>query len=92
VSEPDLTAELDAAEAVVMHGVTTETEWGVRYKSASGEHAANYGSDEEGEKVARMAAADYRKLGGALVRRTVTYGPWEPAENHSAPLADVRED
>jgi hypothetical protein len=27
-----------------------------------------------------------------LVRRTVTYGPWEPAGNESAPVTPVRED
>ena len=28
--DPDLTAELDAAEAIVMGGASIETEWGVR--------------------------------------------------------------
>lgn len=62
----DLTAELDAAEAVV-------TEWGVRRPDlASG--VFNAGS----ERMARFLAADCGGT-GALVRRTVSYGPWEEA-------------
>ena len=76
--EPDLFAELDAAEAIVMGGATVETEWGVRYVSGSGhERVAWFGTDEEAEKIARRAAVDYRRMGGTLVRRTVTYSPWE---------------
>jgi hypothetical protein len=77
--EIDLTAELDAAEAIVMGRIeTVKTEWGARRPDlASG--VFNTGSDEDAEKLARLLAADQEKRGitGALVRRTVTYGPWE---------------
>jgi hypothetical protein len=72
--EPDLTAELDAAEDIAMgHAETVEVEWGVRRPDlASG--VFNAGN----ERMARFLAADCGGA-GALVRRTVTYGPWEEA-------------
>ena len=63
-----------------------ETEWGVRRPDlASG--VRNCGSDGDSEQFARFIAADQEKRGitGALVRRTVTYGPWEPV-NDSSPV------
>ena len=73
---PDLTAELDAAEAIVMGTATTETQWGVRTPSG---YVTRIGSDEEAAKMARTLAGDWEREGhpDALVRRTVTYGPWE---------------
>jgi hypothetical protein len=76
---PDLTSELDAAEEIVMgRAEAIETEWGVRRPDlASG--VRNCGSDGDSEQFARYIAADQEKRGitGALLRRTVTYGPWE---------------
>ncbi len=77
---PDLTAELDVAEDIVTGRVeAVVTEWGVR--SPSG-YVTRLGSDEEAGKVARELAEDYGREGspGALVRRTVTYGPWEESD------------
>jgi hypothetical protein len=75
VSEPDLTAELDAAEAVVMDDATVVTEWASR--DSSGRLFA-YGHDEF---IARSVVASRERHGlhDVLVRRTVTYGPWEEA-------------
>src|SRR5262249_51993619 len=59
----------------------TETEWGVRRPDlASG--VRNCGSDGDSEQFARFIAAGQEKRGitGALVRRTVTYGPWEEGD------------
>ena len=70
----DLTAELDAAEAIVMgQAETVVTEWASRDSSGS---LFIYGHDEF---VARtvIAARRRRALDDVLVRRTVTYGPWE---------------
>lgn len=75
---PDLTAELDAAEAIVMGGTeSVVTEWGVRRWEEGREHW--YGSDAESERVARAITRDHEKSGtpGVLIRRTVTYGPSE---------------
>ena len=57
---------------------TVATEWGIRRPDLfSG--VFNAGNDEDSEKVARDLAAEYEQKGitDALVRRTVTYGPWE---------------
>lgn len=73
---PDLSAELDAAEDIVMGRVSAvETEWGVRWQEGGLEQIDAYGSDEAGAR--RGAAGVYKRLDGALVRRTVTYGEWE---------------
>jgi len=81
---PDLTAELDAAEAIVIGGAeSVVTEWGVDCTDGRGEHRVNFGDGQygsEGEARA-MIGRDQRNGIGAhnvLVRRTVTYGPWEP--------------
>ena len=71
--EPDLTAELDAAEAIVMGGATVKTEWGMRHDDCLTD-VHDYGRDE---KAARQSVTDHARLNGRLVRRTVTYGPWE---------------
>jgi hypothetical protein len=84
--DTDLSTELDAAEEIVMGRVeTVRVEWGVRRLTRSGVSgnlryevfACGYG--EDGEKLARAAAADHQRVGnpGALRRRTVTYTPWE---------------
>jgi hypothetical protein len=80
--EPDLMAELDAAEAIVMGTVSAVvTEWGARRPDLAG-GVFNAGSDEGAERLARLIAADQERRGitGALVRRTVTYGEWEACE------------
>ena len=71
--EPDLTAELDEAEAIVMGRATVVTEWGMRHDGCLTD-VHDHGSDEKG---ARQSVADHARLNGRLVRRTVTYGPWE---------------
>lgn len=83
--EPDLMRELDEAEEIMTGRVeSVHTEWGVRYQSSGREHVATYGADEQ---TARMAAADYKRLGGTLVRCTVTRTPWEevPGDEQPAP-------
>jgi hypothetical protein len=71
----DLTAELDAAEDIVMgRAETVVTEWGmhVPYKRP---YVAPCRDEQEARRV---AATDLgRELGYTVVRRTVTYGPWE---------------
>lgn len=66
---PDLTAAEDIvtgrAEAVV-------TEWGIR-SGASG-RVWEYGTDEQRARKEQPLVYG----GGTLIRRTVTYGPWEP--------------
>ena len=81
---PDLTAELDAAEAIVMGGATVETEWGVRRPDLTG-GVFNAGSDEDAERLARLVASDQQQRGvhGALLCRTVTRGPWEEVPGDS---------
>lgn len=66
----DLTAEPDEAEALVLHDVTTETEWG--YRCQGGDCHVHY--CHGGEQVARHVAS---RRDAVAVRRTVTYGPWE---------------
>jgi hypothetical protein len=76
--EPDLMRELDEAEEIVTGRLeSVVTEWGVRYQCPPGlDQVDSWGSDEAD---ARRGAAGrgYGRLGGVLVRRTVTYGPWE---------------
>lgn len=75
-TEPDLTAELDAAEDIVMGRTeTVVTEWGMRHDDCLTD-VHDYGRDE---KAARQSVADHARLNGQLVRRTVTNRPWEPA-------------
>jgi hypothetical protein len=72
--EPDLMAELDAAEAIVMGTVSAvETEWGVRYGDSRGTIGV-YGTGPDNERHARWDAGGEP---GVLVRRTVTYSEWE---------------
>jgi len=76
--KPDLTAELDAAEDIVTGRVeAVETEWGVSRRGPSGFSLANYGTHEE------LARTDAQAGRGSLVRRTVTYGPWEAVNDGS---------
>jgi hypothetical protein len=77
-AEPDLTAELDDAEEIVMgRAETVEVEWGVSRWAEHREHW--FGTDAEAERVARAVARDHERSGtpGVLIRRTVTYGPSE---------------
>lgn len=84
--EPDLTAELDAAEDIVMGRVASVvTEWGMRHDDCLTD-VHDYGRDEE---AARKSVTDHARLNGKLVRRTVTYSPWETVPEVSR---DVRED
>ena len=72
--EPDLAAELDAAEDIVMgRAETVVTEWGIS-RDAAPERVWEYGTDEHRARKDQRCVAG----GGSLVRRTVTYGPWEP--------------
>jgi hypothetical protein len=80
VTEPDLTAALDEAEDVVMgRAETVVTEWGIRHADAP-DGVWKYGTDEQRARKERGLV--YRAAEGpaTLVRRTVTYGPWEAAE------------
>src|SRR5580700_7734520 len=56
------------AEAIV-------TEWGMRHDDCLTD-VHDYGRDKE---AARQSVADHARLNGRLVRRTVTYSPWEPS-------------
>jgi hypothetical protein len=66
--EINLTEELDAADALVLHDATTVTEWGYRFPDGHVHYCAG------GEGVARYVAS---RSAAVAVRRTVTYGPWE---------------
>ena len=70
--EPDLFAELDAAEDIVTGRVeAVETEWGWREPDGS------VFETNLSEAAARAIAARIDSRPVTLVRRTVTYGPWE---------------
>ena len=72
--EPDLMAELDLADDIVSGRVDkVETHWGMRHDDCLTD-VHDYGRDE---KAARQSVADHARLNGRLMRRTVTYGPWE---------------
>ena len=72
MDDPDLTAELDAAEDIVTGRVeSVEVQWGVRYEDG---RTLPYGNSRTSERMARLDAATDP---GTVVRRTVTYGPWE---------------
>ena len=81
---PDLTAELDAAEEIVMgRAESVKTEWGVR-QPGDGIVIPN-----ANEYLARLNAAGQNGVptsmdGGTVVRRTVTYGPWEEVPRDDA--------
>lgn len=84
-SEPDLTAEMDAAEDIVMgRAETVKTEWGVRYDDQG--NVGIYGTGSDHERWARMDAD------GVLVCRTVTYGPWKEEPASSSPAGAAGED
>jgi len=51
------------------------TEWGMRHDDCLTD-VHDYGRDE---KASRQSVNDHARLNGRLVRRTVTYSPWEPA-------------
>lgn len=75
--EPDLTAELDAAEVIVMgRAETVVTEWGVRYEPEFSRTVAICGTGPDNERRARHEVSCWPES-ATLVRRTVTYGPWE---------------
>jgi hypothetical protein len=80
--EPDLTAELDAAEDIVTgraETVATEVWWGVRYTAGSGEHITSYASDDEARKEIIRSNRLNRDTRHALLRREITTitTPWE---------------
>jgi hypothetical protein len=76
----DLTAGLDAAEDVVTgRAETVVTEWGVQYEPELTSSAAVIGTGPDNERRARHEVACWPET-AALVRRTVTYGPWEAIE------------
>ena len=80
MTEPDLTAQLAGAEDIVMgRAESVVTEWGVRCADGAVLQCAS-------EYLARLNAAGENGIptrmdGGTPVRRTVTYGPWEEAED-----------
>lgn len=79
--EPDLTTELDAAEDIVMgRADKIVTEWGSRDLGSDG-RVFEYRN--LGEIVARRATESRNRNGVPcmLLRRTVTYGPWEEADD-----------
>lgn len=55
----------------------TATEWAVSWPNYPDDHPERY--QIYPEKRARQIAAMYLGAGVHVVRRTVTYGPWEPA-------------
>ncbi len=77
--EPDLTAELDAADALVLHDVPTETHWGTLDPVTGDVFLCGGEAVPLSEGTARSIVRSRRDLGKGdrLVRRTVTYGPWE---------------
>lgn len=77
--EPDLIAELDAAEEIVMgRAETVVTEWGSREISPSPtESVFRYRNLSERTVRGILAARAQRGRSDVLYRRTVTYGPWE---------------
>jgi hypothetical protein len=73
--EPNLTAELDAAEDIVIGRVSAVvTEWGWREPDGS------IFETNLSEAAARAVVARIDSRPVTLVRRTVTYGEWETAE------------
>jgi hypothetical protein len=81
MSEPDLTAELDAAEDIVTGRVAeVRTEWASREispDSAGGIFRYRTLSEETVRGI--LAIRAQRGFRDVLLRRTVTYGPWEEA-------------
>jgi hypothetical protein len=77
--EPDLTAELDAAEEIVMgRAESVVAEWASREISPTPtESLFRYFSLSERTVRGILAARARRGRKDALYRRTVTYGPWE---------------
>jgi hypothetical protein len=73
--EPDLFTELDAADAIVMGRIeAVVTEWGCRMLDGDVFEYRNLG----GEAARAMVASRHQRgLGGVLVSREVTTGPWE---------------
>jgi hypothetical protein len=71
--------------------VTAVTEWGICYEPELTRTVVVIGTGPDNERRARHEVRCWPET-ATLVCRTVTYGPWEPAGNHSAPAADVRED
>lgn len=75
-TEPDLTAELDAVEGIVMgRAESVVTEWGSR--NPDGSDVFWMGKLNEESARSAVASRNRRGLPTVLVRRTVTYGPWE---------------
>lgn len=65
---PDLPDAAIQAAAPGSHDVAAETEWGYRFPDGHVHYCAG------GERTARYVAA---RADAVVVRRTVTYGPWE---------------
>ncbi len=75
----DLTAELDAAEDIMTGRVeSVEIQWGVRYEQELTRSVAVIGTGPDNERRARHEVACWPET-AALVRRTVTYTPWQDA-------------
>jgi hypothetical protein len=83
--EPDLSAELDAAEDIVMgraETVETEVWWGVRYTSSCGEHITSYASEDRAREEIDRSNRLHRATKHTLLRREITTvtTPWETVE------------
>lgn len=78
---PDLTRELDEAGKIVMGRVdrNDKTEWGGRDPETGDVWNAGVG----GETFARSVVRARVSKPIVLVRRTVTYGPWEAAPDET---------
>ena len=80
--EPDLTRELDAAEAIVTgRAEAVVTEWGVRYDHHGGK-VGILGTGPDNERRARHEVTCWPDT-SSLVRRTVTCSPWEEVPGES---------
>lgn len=76
---PDLSAELDVAEDIVMGRTeSVETQWGSLDRTTG----RVFDCHTIIEEVAASLVATRKRHGfdDVLVRRTVTYGPWEATE------------
>ncbi len=74
--------------------VTVTTGWGFRRDlsdGTEGETIQDYGEGDGGEAVAMSVANDPEEGPGALMRRTVTYGPWRDVAAEERAEALIRE-
>jgi hypothetical protein len=74
VTEIPASAKAGGAEAV-----NTETWWGVRYRSSSGQHITSYGDEENARDEITRSNRLHRDMKATLLRREITTitTPWE---------------